>query len=601
MNKSRFILLFVAVGYISAVNSLSDLLRSKECPPWQLFSHTTNSCQCAPHPRNVVTCTNDSTLLKVGYCMSHSGLDGTYLAQCPYFHLKGYEIVRSMYIKLPRNKTELSDYMCGTLGRRSKACRRCKHGYGPTLTSIGYYWYNYKGIWYGILRYLFIQFVPLTIFYVIVICLHVRLTSPVVTSFILCSQFVLYGMMTDILVRESIVAQTKAFSLYSAGITIYGLWNTDFLKHVLHPFCISNKLKQIHIVFLNYATAVYPLLLIAIIYLTVELHGRNFRPITWVWRPFHKCFVRLRRKWDTKSDIIDALATSFLLLFSKFMYQSFELLSCQNKYKMNSTETDKIAIFDLDSYCFRKRHLPYAIFAVVFLLVFVCLPILVILMYPLRLFRSLLSKCKLGINSQVGSSIHFFTERFYSQCRDGLDGDKDMRSFSCLHFILMMVIMTHHQLYHFYPSVGNPSLVETVLFSASALLIGLSKPYKSDSDTVIISLLLSTLALRSLFTTVYVYAQDSQVANYSEAYAILIMVTTLLPHIMFCILIMFRVLTRFCKSNFDILKTKFNDVMHRCRGQSQEPLSPAPRADEETQCLVQPVEVVNTTQQYGSC
>ena len=44
--------------------------------------------------------------------------------------------------------------------------------------------------------------------------------------------------------------------------------------------------------------------------------------LVWLWRSFHRCFIQLRRGWDTKSDIIDMFATFFILSYSKIMYQT---------------------------------------------------------------------------------------------------------------------------------------------------------------------------------------------------------------------------------------------------------------------------------------
>ena len=68
-------------------------------------------------------------------------------------------------------------------------------------------------------------------------------------------------------------------------------------------------------------------MLIFLTWVCVELHGRNFRPLVWLWRPFHRCFVRLRRGWDTKSDIIDAFTTFFFLTYSKILCQTLLLIS----------------------------------------------------------------------------------------------------------------------------------------------------------------------------------------------------------------------------------------------------------------------------------
>ena len=101
------------------------------------------------------------------------------------------------------------------------------------------------------------------------------------------------------------------------------MFSLDFFHYVLPQFCISSKLRPIHVLFLaiGYISAFYPFLLILLTWLCVELHGRNFKPIVCLWRPFHGCFVRLRRGWNTKSDLIDVFASFFLLSYSKILYQ----------------------------------------------------------------------------------------------------------------------------------------------------------------------------------------------------------------------------------------------------------------------------------------
>ena len=99
-----------------------------------------------------------------------------------------------------------------------------------------------------------------------------------------------------------------------------------WLYDLLPPFCASNKLKPIHIFYLGYISAFYPIVFICLTWVCVELHGRNFRPLVWLWRPFHRCFVRLRRGWDTKSDIIDVFTTFFFLSYDKVLFQALMLV-----------------------------------------------------------------------------------------------------------------------------------------------------------------------------------------------------------------------------------------------------------------------------------
>ena len=100
------------------------------------------------------------------------------------------------------------------------------------------------------------------------------------------------------------------------------LWNLDIIRYVLPPFCISSKLTFTHISLLGFVSVIYSLCLIIITWIFVESHDHNFRPLVLLWRPFHGCFVKLRRGWDTKSDIIDVFCSFLLLSYTKVLYQT---------------------------------------------------------------------------------------------------------------------------------------------------------------------------------------------------------------------------------------------------------------------------------------
>ena len=535
------------------------------CPPWYVFNTSNNSCQCAqlPELNGAVICADEGTLLQIGYCMTYhtdeqQQVYGTRMAQCPYLDIKSYNITHTMHILLPHNKTELTKYTCGPMNRKGTACRYCIPGFGPSLTSIGYKCHNCTDVRYGVPLYLVVEFLPLTVFCLIILTFQVSLTTPFMTCFIMCSQFILYDLLTKFPERDLIILQTNSSKLIRAAIALHGVWNLDLIKYILPPFCVSNRLHPLHIIFLNYASAIYPLLLILMSYLAVELHGRNVRLLVYLWRPFHKCCVRLRREWNAKNDIIDTFATFFLLAYSKFMYQSFELLGCQYRYSPNvpRSKTEKVTLFDLDAYCFSRRHLPFAVFSIGFLLFFVVLPVLAILLYPVRVFRTLFSKRRLP--SQLGSAIHFFAERFYSSYRDGLDGGRDMRCLSCLFFILMPVIMIHHLVYDIYHAVGDSSLIEVILFFSASLLVALTRPYKDNVYTITNSFMLALLAFRSLFMCLYGYSlrTETKLRKYNYVYAIIILVCTMLPQIFFWAFIILTVLINKTKLVIKLFTTR---------------------------------------------
>jgi len=94
-------------------------------------------------------------------------------------------------------------------------------------------------------------------------------------------------------------------------LTGCGFWNLDYFCYHIPPFCVSQDLNSIHVLAPQYVSAFYPLLLIALTYACVEPDRHNFRPIVWLWKPFHRCCVNVRRRWDTKASLLMSLPHFF--------------------------------------------------------------------------------------------------------------------------------------------------------------------------------------------------------------------------------------------------------------------------------------------------
>ena len=133
-----------------------------------------------------------------------------------------------------------------------------------------------------------------------------------------------------------------------------------------HSVCTHAEMTNIQALALDYIIAVYPLILIAVTYILVELHDWGFRPIIWLWKPFHRCFVRFRRQWDIRTSLLDAFATFLLLSYTKLLSVSFDLLfpmSITDVY--GHTFSSMYLYYDATVEYFGNEHLPYGIMAAV--------------------------------------------------------------------------------------------------------------------------------------------------------------------------------------------------------------------------------------------
>ena len=345
--------------------------------------------------------------LSFGYCITYNKETETVsLSKCPtvtYITSHHYNMTRTGYILLPRNLSQLNDYMCGPLNRKGLVCSECADGFGPSVTSFGYECANCTNTWYGVPLFLVVEFVPITVFYLIILVFQINMYVAPIPCFIMYAQcvvaFFYLSTFTSTSLRDIVFNNSGDIRLDMKILhVLYGILNLDFFKLVLPPFCFNSRLKSITIAFLGYISVIYPLFLIFLTWVCIELHGRNFRPLVWLWRPFHRCFVRLRRGWDTKSDIIDVFITFLLLSYNKSMFQSLVILTQQSIYNYNSTGKS-ISIYprtftDISVPYRSTHHLLVIIPSAIIFLTLNVLPPLLLTFYPIRAFRSCLSKCR---------------------------------------------------------------------------------------------------------------------------------------------------------------------------------------------------------------
>ena len=530
------------------------------CPTWHYYNQENGKCECyqSISEKDIIKCKGSGIiLLQYGQCMTHDE-NTTVVSKCPYFQPNGYDTSEVGYITLPSNVSELNEYMCGPLNRRGPLCNECIDGFGLSATSILFTCSNCTrfSLTYGIPLYILIEIIPITLLYLFILIFRVNLTSSPMTGFILYSHSIMNTIIIDLNhpVAE-ILFQTKYFR--TILIALYGIWNLDFFKYILPLFCLSSHLKQTHVALFGYISVVYPLCLITFTSLCVELHGRNVAPIVKLWRPFHKYFVRLQKEWDVRSDIIDVFATFLLLSCSKLMYQSVLLIYCQAVMKANS-ESGGVSIAvvagnDVTSPCGSVQHLVFAI-PVSFVLCLALFLILLLILHPFKWFRDhcCFSRCRL-LNC---TSVNIFVEKFHSCYRNGLDGGRDMRSFSGLYFILRVLAPPYFITHRFL----SEWTYETILFTSAAMLTALVQPYKKMYMNVLDSLLLALLAI--------LYHLLSISPDYSATRGIEVFAICLIPGVVFWLYLVFKLvfklwkqLLRHCSCITKLMKM-FNVVKH---------------------------------------
>ena len=184
--------------------------------------------------------------------------------------------------------------------------------------------------------------------------------------------------------------------------------------------------------------AFYPICLMLFTYVCIKLHDNNFKPVVWLWKPFHRYFTHFRRSLDRKASIVNAFTTFLVISFSKIVFVSFTLLyPFYTRYNYDDIPTKLVLYYDPTVECHSQEYSMYAALAVCVLVAFVIFPTILLILYPTRLFRKCVSSC--GFRRWL--ALHMFADSFQGQYKDGTNGTRDFRMVSALFLILRILIL----------------------------------------------------------------------------------------------------------------------------------------------------------------
>ena len=451
------------------------------CPSWFVpVSNNSNRCKCGEpiyHRGRMVVCDPNTkqTLLLIGKCMDYNEEeDVVFIGECPFVNQKGVDR-EYVYVKPPRNASELNQFLCGGLNRTGALCSQCQEGLGTAIFSYSMQCLPCMSSGLGWSLYVFLATFPTTILFLFLLMFQVRITSGPLNAYIFACQLVVSAITWSIFFENTSFTHGIVFTLS----TIYGIWNLDFFRYLIPPFCATDQISPLHVIALEYTVAFYPLLLTVIAYICVQLHARDCRVMVCLWSVFCKCFSSCRRRWgrqwDPVASIVHTFAAFLLLSYSKILFVSLQLLSYTQLYVPTGGVLDppRRVYHDPSLEWFGDKHLPFALLAIFVLCIFVLFPALVLLLYPTKPFQ----KC-LGCSGRRWLALHAFADVFQGCYKNGTNGTRDCRYFAGLYLVLRIVLL----LAMYGGSVFGmyDEMVAIVCLVIAALVFLLFCPYKDN-------------------------------------------------------------------------------------------------------------------------
>ena len=387
----------------SNVESKNFNLEQPSCPPWKYRKFLNSSCECGNSIHDVVRCREDdddvSLKLLTCHCMSYSDhSDMMLVGDCPYLCTNNFYTYISEYT----NITDLCNRDIHVqLNREGQMCGKCLDNFAPSPYSYSFECSdcsNYKHKW---IKYIAIAYIPLTIFFLAVILFRFNAISPSMNSFILVSQIVSCPSVNSLMsVYVRFLDPGGPLNICYRGVSVvYGMWNLDFFREIYRPFCLHPGISILQTMCLDYVIAVYPLMLIILVYLLIKLHERC-KVVQFLWKPAARLLFCVSQQWENISNsLIQAFGTFILLSYVKVINVSFNILMPVQLYNVSGQVVGLYVYYNGSQEYFGRDHLPYAVLAIFMFTTFNLMPLLLLCLYPCRCFQSCLNCCRL--NSQV--------------------------------------------------------------------------------------------------------------------------------------------------------------------------------------------------------
>ena len=513
---------------LSALVFCGDVHEDVTCPTWMYHNISGSSqCVCGVDLHKAVLCNASLEQVQVRECYMitydvefNETVAGHSFYTCARSAISLYF---KRYYPVPSNASQVNQEICDPLNRSGLFCGACKEGYSPLVCSYNTSCINCSGD--GVVRtsLIFVAFViiPVTLFYFFVLLFQFNANSPSLHGFVLLAQLLSQTYSTRTLfvdVRFSDKLKSNAVLLLQ---TLYSIWSLNFFREFIPDICF--KISTLSALSLEYVVAFYPMMLIMITCVAVELHSRGFRLILLIWRPFQHCSMYFRKEWNIKLSLINVFATFLLLSYNRLLDISFSLLLYTNAYNPRGEAVGRYLYYDSSKEYFGEEHRPFGIVAIFVLITFNVVPFLLLLLYPMKWFQNCLNLFKLN-----HFALYTFMDLFIGCYKDGTEPKtRDCRYFAACFFLLRfvnyVVLACTYDIYAL--------IVLLIVFTCFGAIFTSAQPYKSkfSHHNITITLFLMIIIIFCCCCFGYMYSLMAHQES-SRSLILFIFLLLTLPH-----------------------------------------------------------------------
>ena len=378
---------------------------------------------------------------------------------------------------------------CTVFNRTDMLCGKCIDGFSLPAYSFSVRCVPCQNItqWRRTLQYIAIAYGPLTVFMFMIVVFTVSVNSAPLHGWIFVCQMASLALNMRVLTTSAEHNQDMSYTYAQVFGSLFGIWNLDFFRSVYCPFCLHSSLTTLQVMSLDYIIAAYPLVIIVIMYVLVDLHSRDCRPVVVMWRPFHYCFARFRHQLNIRTSLVDAFGTFFSLSYVKFLSTTVDLIMPSKVWNGGSNNYSLHVYFDGSMQLFKDRHIPFGVLSMAVFSVCNVLPLVLILIYSFPQTQKLTSCFPVCIQRLLRP----FMDNLLGCYKDGTNGTRNCRYFAVVYHVARIVYFscfTWTESLYLYP-------ITVYICIILGMLVAVIQPYKSLAYNTVDTILVLSLGL----------------------------------------------------------------------------------------------------------
>ena len=443
------------------------------CPPGFYLPKTSDPsnrlCRCSIYDKNKryseIPYCNEATLQAylqphfwAGYIRNNSVL---VTGRCPasYCFTNG---TKKLALPTEANNEKLNHLICSPTNREGILCGQCKQGYHIYANSKVYKCGRCT-VLHGKVIILFSKFVPLVIFLITVMLLDINLASGPLNTFVFFSQML---PALDLQASGQIAMASAARPFVDVYRFCYGVFNLEYFESLesFPDVCTIRYKSALTSVALDYIVAFLPVIIIFLVWLAMYISGYCIfmgqrSCLGRMGNCLCQIYDRLKPNISLSESFFRGLVTFLILSYAKITTVTLSILTPVYLSGPGDKRYDVMTSLDGTQEYFGPGHLPYAIPAIVVLIIFILLPLATMFMYP-------------RVCNCLGLHVHRIMPFF-----DALQVafKHNCCYFAPLYFVYRLILVT---IFTFAPEVQQRYVLQQVFCIGILILHVMAQPYK---------------------------------------------------------------------------------------------------------------------------